>query len=104
MFIHKGMEEEYMPINLMLQPLVQLNSQPSQLNSNLQPINGMNVNCVAMPVSQRNYCLFNQTKVDFFVKQKEAGLPYLKEVLKHSNNEAQITETLYILNRNAITG
>ena len=88
-----------MPINLMLQPLVQLNSQPSQLSSNLQPINGMNVNCVAMPVSQRNYCLFNQTKVDFFVKQKEAGLPYLKEVLKHSNNEAQITETLYILNR-----
>lgn len=51
------------------------------------------------PSPQRNYCLFNQDKVDFFVKQKELALPYLKEVLKKSNNEDQITETLYILNR-----
>lgn len=54
---------------------------------------------VVMPVANRNYCLFNQDKVDYFVKQKELGLPYLKEVLKHSNNEDQITETLYILDR-----
>lgn len=51
------------------------------------------------PTLQRNYCIFNQPKVDFFVKQKEAGLPYLKEILKNSNNEEQITETLYIIDR-----
>lgn len=52
-----------------------------------------------LPTPQRNYCLFNQDKVDFFVKQKELALTYLKDVLANSNNEAQITETLYILNR-----
>lgn len=52
-----------------------------------------------MPDPRRNYFIFNQDKVDFFIKHKESGLPYLKEVLKHSNNEAQITESLYILNR-----
>ena len=49
--------------------------------------------------TQHNYLEFNQDKVDYFVKQKELGLPYLKEVLTHSNNEYQISETLYILNR-----
>lgn len=49
--------------------------------------------------TQHNYLEFNQDKVDYFVKQKELGLPYLKEVLTHSDNEYQISETLYILNR-----
>ena len=46
-----------------------------------------------------NYCSFNQPKVDYFVKQKEQALPYLTDILQHSNNEAQITETLYIVDR-----
>jgi len=46
-----------------------------------------------------NYCNFNQDKVDFFVKMKEPALPYLKDILEHSNNEGQVTETLYILDR-----
>ena len=50
-------------------------------------------------IPQRNYCVFNQQKVDSFVKQKEAALPYVADVLQHSNNEEQITETLYILDR-----
>lgn len=54
---------------------------------------------VVQPTPQKNYCQFNQTKVDYFVKQKENGLPYLKDVLKNSNNEDQITESLYILDR-----
>ena len=54
---------------------------------------------VSQPEAGQNYCCFNQTKTDFFVKQKELGLPYLKEVLKNSNNEDQITESLYILDR-----
>lgn len=54
---------------------------------------------INMPTSQRNYCLFDQNKVDYFVKQKENALPYLTDILEHSNNEAQITETLYIMDR-----
>lgn len=50
-------------------------------------------------VRHRNYCLFNQQKVDYFVKQKEQSLPYVADVLAHSNNEAQIVETLYITDR-----
>lgn len=47
----------------------------------------------------RNYCIFNQNEVDYFVKQKENALPYLTDILQHSNHEGQITETLYILDR-----
>lgn len=54
---------------------------------------------VQYPTGQRNYCLFDQNKVDCFVKQKENALPYLSCILTQSNNEAQITETLYILDR-----
>lgn len=54
---------------------------------------------VNMPNNQRNYCLFDQNKVDYFVKQKENALPYLTDILEHSNNEAQVTETLYIMDR-----
>ena len=54
---------------------------------------------VNMPNNQRNYCLFDQNKVDYFVKQKENALPYLTDILQHSNNEAQVTETLYIMDR-----
>lgn len=62
---------------------------------------------VQQPTPQRNYCLFDQNKVDCFIKQKENALPYLNDVLLHSNNEDQITETLYILDRmidNGTTG
>lgn len=52
-----------------------------------------------MPTPQRNYCVFDKNKVDYFVKQKEQALPYLTEVLKQSNDEAQVTETLYIVDR-----
>lgn len=52
-----------------------------------------------LPEPGRNYCLFDKNEVDYFVKQKEQALPYLTEILKHSNNEPQITETLYILDR-----
>ena len=52
-----------------------------------------------LPTPERNYCIVNQNEVDYFVKQKEQALPYLSDILKHSNNEAQVTETLYILDR-----
>ena len=52
-----------------------------------------------MPTQSRNYCVFDKDETDYFVKQKENALPYLTDILKHSNNEGQVTETLYILNR-----
>lgn len=54
---------------------------------------------IQMPTAQRNYCLFDQNKVDYFVNQKENALPYLTNILATSQNEAQITETLYIMDR-----
>ena len=68
----------------------------------IQPIQQYNINNyypVQMPVQKRNYCIFNQSKVDYFVNQKENALPYLTDILEHSNNEAQVTETLYIMDR-----
>lgn len=54
---------------------------------------------VQMPTPQRNYCIFDRNKVDFFVKRKEIALPYLSGILARSNDEQQITETLYIVDR-----
>ncbi len=76
--------------------------QPIQnINSNNYTNLGFYLNnvTVQMPNNQRNYCLFDQNKVDYFVKQKENALPYLTDILAKSQNEAQITETLYIIDR-----
>lgn len=54
---------------------------------------------VALPQGERKYTLFNQNKVGFIVSQKELSLPYLKEVLQKSNDEKEIVEALYILNK-----
>jgi len=62
------------------------------------PILGEGVGEVLLPNGSRNYAIFNQQKVDCFVKQRENALPYVAYVLIHSNNEAQITEMLYIFN------
>lgn len=56
-------------------------------------------NTCLLPTPQRNYCIFDKGEVDYFVKQKENSLPYLTDILVHSQNEAQITETLYIIDR-----
>lgn len=73
-----------------ISPLQPKNSYPVQMNLPPQ---------VQMPTPQRNYCVFDNNKVDYFVKCKENALPYLSDILKHSNNEKQITETLYIVDR-----
>lgn len=65
------------------------NQNPRQVSSNR----------VQMPTPQRNYCLFDQNKVDFFVKRKELAIPYLSGLLARSNDEREITESLYIVDR-----
>lgn len=52
-----------------------------------------------MPNKNRNYCVADNNKVQFFVNEKERALPYLNDILVHSNNEQQVTETLYILDK-----
>lgn len=52
-----------------------------------------------LPQGRRNWTIVDQNKADYFVKQKENALPYLMDILAHSNNEAQVTETLYIIDR-----
>ena len=52
-----------------------------------------------LPNGERNYCLFNQNKVKFLTSQGKFALPYLKTVLKNSNDEKEIVEVLYIVDR-----
>ena len=67
----------------------------------LQPVNNLyqSYQYPQLPNAKRNYTIVDQNKVDVFVKQGESALPYISDVLSHSNNEEQITETLYILDR-----
>ena len=58
----------------------------------------MTVN-VVMPNMDRNYCLFNQAKVNYYVNKKENALPELENVLKTSKDEKEVVETLYIVDR-----
>ena len=66
----------------------------------IQPIQPNYIfNSFQLPTRELNYCIFDKNEVDYFVKQKENALPYLTDILEHSNNEAQVTETLYIIDR-----
>ena len=57
-----------------------------------------------LPEQGRNFCIFDKEEVDYFVKQGENALPVLADVLIRSNNEAQIVETLHIMNKMADNG
>lgn len=52
-----------------------------------------------LPTPQRNHMIVDQNYVDSFVKCGESALPVLQDILEHSNNEHQITETLYVIDR-----
>lgn len=58
--------------------------------------NGTNLQ---MPVCDRNYCLFDNKKVDSFVSQKEAALPELGKIIATSMDEKQVVEALYTVDR-----
>lgn len=69
-------------------------------NKQSKPINGVfAVPSILLPKGERNYCLFNQNKISFIVSQKELALPQLKQVLKTSNDEKEIIEALYIVDK-----
>lgn len=52
-----------------------------------------------MPDNTRNYCQFNQKLVQQIVAKREQAVPAVLNFLKTANNEKQITEGLYILDR-----
>ena len=54
---------------------------------------------IELPTKDRNYCVFDQQKVDSFVAQGREALPELKKILETSQDEKQIVETLYIIDR-----
>lgn len=65
----------------------------------IQPIQHHQYTPCLLPAGNRNYAVVDKNKTDYFVSQKEASLPYLADILTHSNNEAQVVETLYIIDR-----
>ena len=68
-------------------------------NIYIQPVNQTQYQPIQMPTGQRNYVIVDKNKVDYFVKQKEQALPQLSNILSNSNNESEITESLYIVDR-----
>ena len=81
-------------MDLTIQPNFQYQANFSQFQKAAQ----LRKNTCVLPSGRRNFATVDKNKIDYFVKQKEAALPYLSNILEHSNNEEQITETLYILN------
>lgn len=71
--------------------------QPININPNMKPAS--TPTNIQMPTNDRNYCVFDKNKVDYFVSQKEQALPYVKNVLKTSQDEKEIVEALYITDR-----
>ncbi|MCD8378690.1 MAG: hypothetical protein LUB59_07885 [Candidatus Gastranaerophilales bacterium] len=57
-----------------------------------------NVN-VQFPTKERNYCQFDEIKVLYYLSQKEKALPHIDNVLKTTDDEREVTESLYIVNR-----
>lgn len=56
-------------------------------------------NDVVFPSNSQNYCKFDEVKVMYYLSQKEKALPYIDSVLKQTDNEQEVTESLYIVNR-----
>ncbi len=65
----------------------------------IQPIQYNQYKPCMLPAGNRNYTVVDKNKADYFVSQKEASLPYIADILAHSNNEAQVVETLYIVDQ-----
>lgn len=87
-----------LPITFEFGKLQQLLNKGKNMIQSIQYPYYICANC-QLPTADRNYCVFDKNEVDYFVKQKENALPYLSDILQHSNHEEQITETLYIMDR-----
>ena len=53
---------------------------------------------VSFPNGTRNYCVFDQEKIDKVVQKREQALPEIEHTLKNTKSEADVVERLYELN------
>ena len=53
---------------------------------------------VSYPNQYRNYCVFDEQKINRIVQQREKALPYINNSLKNPKSEDEILEDLYALN------
>ena len=54
---------------------------------------------VIYPNQYRNYCVFDENKVNNVVESGETALPKIKYSLIHNTDESSVIENLYILNK-----
>ena len=54
---------------------------------------------VRMPNQYCNYCQFNEQRVNEILKQPDSALPVVDEFLKTAQNEQQVCEALYVLDK-----
>ena len=54
---------------------------------------------VQMPNYERNYCQFNEQRVNEILKQADHALPVVDEFLKTAQYEEQVCEALYVLDK-----
>ncbi len=52
-----------------------------------------------LPNQYKNYCVACPVKENMYVKMGKYALPLIKDTLQKSNNEVEITESLYLLDR-----
>ncbi|MBR1943604.1 hypothetical protein IJ843_07715 [bacterium] len=65
----------------------------------LMLIDDMGYKKAEMPTKNRPYCIFDQNKVDVFVKNGERAVPKLTKMLQKAKTEDEIVEGLYIADR-----
>lgn len=56
---------------------------------------------VEMPNSKRNYCKFNEERVNEILKNPNEALPLVDNFLNNAKSEAQVVEALYVVDRMA---
>ena len=52
-----------------------------------------------LPNERHNYTLVDKKRIDYYVNRGEYSIPILKERLSTSNDEREITESLYIVDQ-----
>lgn len=70
-----------------------------QTKTNIVFRNNNNQSNISLPTAERNFTLFNQSRIEEIVNMREKALPKLKQTLQSSNDEKEIVETLYIIDR-----
>ena len=53
---------------------------------------------VSYPTINRNYCVFDERKINELTSKREGALPIIKENLVNAKSEEQVLENLYALN------